>query len=57
VIASDRVTDLVCTGLDESTTLNVRLAVPAVVGVPEIMPVADARLRPTGSVPFVMDQV
>jgi hypothetical protein len=57
VIASDRVTDLVCTGLDESATLNVRLAVPAVVGVPEIMPVAGARLRPAGSVPFVMDQV
>jgi hypothetical protein len=37
--------------------LNVRLAVPAVVGVPEIMPVAGARLKPAGSVPFVMDQV
>lgn len=57
VIASDRVTDLVCTGLDESATLKVRLAVPEVVGVPEIVPVAAARLRPAGRVPLVMDQV
>jgi hypothetical protein len=57
VIASDRVTNLVCIGLDESATLKVRLAVPAVVGVPEIVPVAAARLRPAGSVPPVMDQV
>src|SRR5260370_32192314 len=28
VIASDRVTDLLCMGLDESATLKVRLAVP-----------------------------
>jgi hypothetical protein len=57
VIASDRVTDLVCMGLDESATLKVRLAVPAVVVVPEMVPVAAARLRPAGSVPLVMDQV
>jgi hypothetical protein len=46
VIASDRVADFVWTGLDASVTLKVRLAVPTVVGVPEIMPVAGARLRP-----------
>jgi hypothetical protein len=57
VIASDRVTDLVCIGLDESATLKVRPAVPTVVGVPEMVPVAGARLRPAGSVPLVMDQV
>jgi hypothetical protein len=57
VIASDRGTDLVCTGLDESATLKVRLAVPAAVGVPEMVPVAAARLRPAGSVPLVMDHV
>jgi len=57
VIASDRVTDFVCMGLEESATLKVRLAVPTAVGVPEIVPVAAARLRPAGSVPLVMDQV
>ena len=57
VIASERVTDLVCMGLDESATLKVRLAVPAAVGVPEMVPVAAARLRPAGSVPLVMDQL
>ena len=48
---------MVCMGLDESATLKVRLAVPAAVGVPEMVPLAAARLRPAGSVPLVMDQV
>jgi hypothetical protein len=56
VIASDRVTDLVCTGLDESATLKVRLVVPTAVGVPEIVPDDAAKLSPAGSVPLVMDQ-
>jgi hypothetical protein len=57
VTASDRVIDFVCMGLDESVTLKVRLAVPTAVGVPEMVPVAAARLRPAGSVPLVRDQV
>jgi hypothetical protein len=57
VIASDRVTDFVCTGLDESATLKVRLAVPAAVGVPAMVPLAPARLSPAGSVPLVRDHV
>ncbi len=52
---SDRATDLVCTGLDESVTLKVRLEVPLAVGVPEIRPVA-VRVSPAGRLPDVMDQ-
>jgi len=53
----ESVTDLVCAGLDESATLNVRLVVLLAVGVPEMTPVVAARLRPVGRVPVVMDQV
>ena len=56
-ITSESVTDLVCTGVDESATLKVKLLLPLAVGVPEIVPVDGARLRPAGSVPLVMDQV
>ena len=45
---SDRATDLVCTGLDESVTLKVRLEVPLAVGVPEIRPVEVLTLDPPG---------
>ena len=38
-------------GTDESTAVMVKLLVPAVVGVPLIIPVADASDRPAGSVP------
>jgi hypothetical protein len=51
------VTDFVCTGLDESATLKVKLVLPLAVGVPEMVPVAGARLRPAGSEPLVMDQM
>jgi len=54
---SDRVTALLCAGLDESTTLKVKLVVPLAVGLPEIIPVDDARLSPDGSVPEVRDHV
>ena len=46
--ATDKVTDLVWAGLDESTTLKVKLEVPLAVGVPEIRPVDEARLSPAG---------
>ena len=48
---------MVWTGLDESATLKVRLEVPLAVGVPEMTPVAGARLSPAGRLPDVMDQV
>jgi hypothetical protein len=52
---SERVTDLVCAGLDESVTVKVVLVVLLAPGVPERIPVAEARLRPWGT-PLV-DQV
>jgi hypothetical protein len=56
--ASDRVTDLVCAGTDESATLKVTLDVPVAVGVPEIRPVDEARVSPAGRpVGDEMDQV
>jgi hypothetical protein len=48
VTTSERVTDFVCTGLDESVTVKVGLVVLLAVGVPERIPVAGARLRPVG---------
>src|SRR5262249_38223950 len=56
-MASERVTDLLCAGLDTSMTLKVRLDVPLPVGVPEIVPLLAAKARPVGRVPLVMDQV
>jgi len=51
----DSWTALVCTGLSESVTVAVKLVVPLAVGVPEIIPVADARDSPAGRLPVVMD--
>ena len=53
---SERVTDFVCAGLDESATAKVKLVVLVAVGVPERMPVVGAKLKPAGSDPGVMDQ-
>jgi hypothetical protein len=50
-------TDVVCAGFAESTTAAVKVAVPTAVGVPEINPVAGARLRPPGRLPEATDQV
>jgi len=44
-------------GEPESVTLTVKLEVPAVVGVPEIAPVAAVSVRPAGSEPEVMLQL
>jgi hypothetical protein len=41
----------------ESVTLGVKLNVPAVVGLPEIVPVAAASVRPAGSAPELMLQL
>lgn len=43
--------DAVCTGLSESVTVTVKLAVPLDVGVPEITPVDAAIERPLGNWP------
>lgn len=52
----ERLTDLVCAGLPASVTVAVKLVVPVAVGVPEIRPVAEARLSPAGRLPVVTDQ-
>ena len=49
--------EAVSAGVLESVAVTVKLAVPAVVGVPEITPVAPARAKPVGSEPAVTDQV
>ena len=49
--------DWVCAGLLLSVTLTVKLEVPLPVGVPEITPVDDDRLRPAGRLPEATDQV
>jgi hypothetical protein len=57
VTASVKVTDFVCTGVDESTTLKVKLVELLAVGCPEMIPVAAARLSPAGRLPEVRVQV
>jgi hypothetical protein len=54
-MTSDRVTDLVCTGLDESVAVKVGLVLLLAVGLPEMIPVDASRLSPLGSV--LLDQV
>ena len=45
--------DFVCTGLLLSLTLKVKFDVPLAVGVPEITPLAAARLSPAGKLPLL----
>jgi hypothetical protein len=40
-----------------SVTRTVKLEVPAVVGVPDIIPVPAAKLKPAGKVPVTIDQL
>ena len=56
-MAIESLTDCVCTGLPPSLTVTVTLLVPLAVGVPEIRPVAEARLRPAGRLPVVTDHL
>jgi hypothetical protein len=49
--------DFVCTGLLLSVTVTVKVDIPLAVGVPEIVPVVDAKVRPPGRLPEVIDQV
>jgi hypothetical protein len=48
---------LVAVLLALSVTITVKLKVPAVVGVPEIIPVDVPSVRPFGRAPAVIDQV
>ena len=52
----ESLTDRVCAGLPASLIVTVKLLVPVAVGVPEICPVAEARLSPAGKLPAVTDQ-
>jgi hypothetical protein len=53
--AIDRLTDLLWTGFSVSTTVAVRLNVPATVGVPEMIPSDGTRVRPPGRLPEETD--
>lgn len=47
----------VCAGELESVTITVKFAVPAIVGMPEIFPVAASIDKPLGKVPELMLQL
>jgi hypothetical protein len=54
-IVADADTD--CAGLLLSLTVAVKVEAPLAVGVPEITPVDDAKVRPAGRLPEEIDQV
>jgi hypothetical protein len=56
-MAIESLTETVCAGFPPSLTVTVKLLFLMAVGVPEIRPVAEARLRPAGRLPAVTDQV
>jgi hypothetical protein len=57
-IAIESFTDWLCAaGLPPSLSNTVKLLVPVAVGVPEISPVAGARVRPAGRLPDEIDHV
>jgi len=49
--------DAVWAGLPLSATVAVKVEVPLAVGVPEIVPVDDDRVNPTGNLPEVIDHL
>ena len=49
--------DLAWEGSLLSVTVAVKLEVPVAVGIPEMVPVVAARVRPEGSLPELIDQV
>jgi hypothetical protein len=53
----DMAADCVWTGLLLSLTATLKLKVPPVVGVPEIIPLPAANVRPPGRLPDVIDHV
>ena len=56
-IAMEKLAVALLAGDAESTTLIVKEVVPAAVGVPEMIPVEDANVRPPGNEPEDTDQV
>ena len=52
-----KLAEAVVVGEPESLTLIVKLEVPAVVGMPEIVPVGAVSVRPAGNVPEVILQL
>jgi hypothetical protein len=57
VTVIDIAVEELCAGRSLSRTFAVNLTVPLVVGVPEMTPEGDARLKPAGSAPAVIDQL
>jgi hypothetical protein len=55
--ASTKVLVADCAVLAESLTVTSKVTFPETVGVPEIVPVDGAMVRPAGSLPDEMDQV
>jgi hypothetical protein len=53
----EKLADLVCAGLPESAAVTVKEEVPAVVGVPKMIPLALFSVSPAGRLPVVTDQV
>lgn len=49
--------DCVWTGLPLSLTVAVKVLTPVEAGVPEMVPVVAARVKPAGRLPEVIDQV
>ena len=57
VVPTVRLSALVAVSELASVTCTVKLAVPVAVGVPEMVPVLDARVNPAGKLPERIDQV
>jgi len=55
--AIETATDLVWAGLPLSLTVAVKLVVPVADGIPEMMPVVAASVRPAGRLPTLIDHV
>ena len=52
---TDAVVEADCAGLPLSVTVVVNVDTPLAVGTPEIVPADDARVKPWGSLPEVID--
>jgi hypothetical protein len=52
-----KLAEAVVAGEPESVTLTVKLKVPVAVGLPEIVPVVAARVKPPGNAPEVILQL
>jgi hypothetical protein len=55
VTTTAAVAEAACVGLPLSVTVAVNVDIPLAIGTPEIVPADDARVRPWGSLPEVID--